>query len=363
MRLILASTLAALSSASSSITAKCEDDNTISVVINHDIEGKILKASYGSCSMSDAGIDGFSGDHNTTWTGTLYPSRCNMDGKLRNLQYNQTAEFTVGREDDGKQLVFTTYDVDTFCEYKNTYTVTFDYGTINADEKIFTGDGGLIGLQFYVESTNEYFNQSQAVSKQAGDTVYLTLQLNDTANGNFNHAENFEATTGKAFLPTKCFVADSGSNKNYTLFDTGATECSNEIIDLVINYDSDAHMWQIQHTLFLLDNEITSTYSLTCDVLVCDMQKGDDCKTAYDCLVPSQETEPACVPMENWGFSWVGESCQDLVEFFAENYPNDDLCSPAHLGSTNYADYNNSDLLWKDVCCPENWEATKHCNF
>ena len=187
MRLILASALTALASAgdvaspaSSSITATCENDNTISVNINHDIEGKILKVSYGSCSIGDAGIEGFAEDSTTTWSGTLYPSRCNMDGELRNLQYNQTAEFTVGREDDGKQLVFTTYDVDTFCEYKNTYTVTFDYGTILPDEKSFTDDGGLIGLHFYFESTNEHFNQSQAVSKSAGDSIYLTLQLNDT---------------------------------------------------------------------------------------------------------------------------------------------------------------------------------------
>ena len=51
-------------------------------------------------------------------------------------------------------------------------------------------------------------------------------------------------------------------------------------------YNNDAHVWQIQHTLFLLDNEITSTYALTCDVLVCDMQQGDDCKAAFDCLIP-----------------------------------------------------------------------------
>ena len=180
MRLILASTLTALASASSSITATCKEDNTIAVVINHDIEGKILKASYGSCVKGDAGIDGFAGDHNTTWTGTLSPSRCDMDGKLRNLKYNQTAEFTVGREDGGNQLVFTTYDVDTFCEYKATYTVSYDYGSIAADEQKFTGDGGLIGLNFFFESTNEHFNQSQAVSSIAGETIYLKLQLNDT---------------------------------------------------------------------------------------------------------------------------------------------------------------------------------------
>jgi hypothetical protein len=286
-----------------------------------------------------------------------------MEGKLRNLQYNQTAKFTVGREVNGKQLVFSTYDVDTFCEYKNTYTVTFDYGTISADENSFTGTGGLIGLQFYFESTNEHFNQSQAVSKQAGDLIYLTLQLNDTANKNFNHAENFTATTGKAFVPSKCLVVDSASKRNFTIFDTAATDCSNDVIDLVVNYDSDAHVWQIQHTIFLLDNQDESTYHLSCDVVVCDMQKGDDCKTAYSCLVPSQETETeeeeeVCVPDPLHENKYTGDNCEGVynsIVFYNTDICTGSLAGPYVLGKDG--------RLWRDACCWKQWDLTKDCDF
>merc|ERR1712146_459914 len=98
------------------------------------------------------------------------------------------------------------------------------------------------------------------------------------------------ADSGKAFVPTKCYVTDNTSDKNYTLFDTAVGDCTNDIIGLKVNYDDTAHVWQLEHLLFLLDNEVTSTFLLTCDVLVCDMEAATDCKDAYDCLIPADET-------------------------------------------------------------------------
>merc|ERR1719499_1112890 len=185
------------------------------------------------------------------------------------------------------------------------------------------------------------------------------LQLNDTANANFDHAENFDAASGKAFVPTKCFVADSTSNKNFTLFDTGASECSNDIIDLVINYDDDAHVWQFQHTLFLLDNDSSSTYSLTCDVTVCDMSKGTFCKDAYDCLVSSEEAT-VCVPDPDHKNKYTGNTCEQVVDSFDYLKP-EEICSEAYLGGPDVIGKDGT--LWRDSCCPQNWDLTKHCEF
>ena len=113
---------------------------------------------------------------------TIAPSvvHPDMDDKLRNLKYNQTAEFTVGRSAGGNNLIFSTYEIDTYCEYTASYTVSFEYGLVNADTHDFDGPGGIIGLQFFIESTNEHFNETKTSSTKAGDMIFLTLQLNRT---------------------------------------------------------------------------------------------------------------------------------------------------------------------------------------
>merc|ERR1712048_469094 len=373
MNLILASTLAGLAFAgdveppTSDITATCNADNTITVIINHDIDAKVLSASYGSCNLTSTGISGFDTDNVKTWTGTLEPSRCGMEGNLRNLKYNQTAEFTVGRSAAGKDLVFSTYNVDTYCEYTAFYTVTFDYGSISAESHKFDGTGGLIGLNFYVQSTNEHFNETKTSSSQAGEAIYLKLALNDTANKNFDYAENVLASSGKAFVPTKCFVTDSNGS-NFTLFDTIENDCSNDVIDLVVSYDNDAHSWNIKHTLFLLDSQDSSDYTLTCEIMVCDMSAGNACKSAYDCLIPSGVEEPTCQDPAEW--LWVGQAgynCQKVYEeevAYIKAVEGAEklhlICGKFYLGGYNV--YKDNKLgAWRDNCCYENYEHTKAC--
>lgn len=277
-----------------------------------------------------------------------------MDGKLRTLQYNQTAEFTVGRSSGDNQLVFSTYEIDTYCEYTATYTISFEYGTISAEAHDFDGYGGLIGLNFIMESMNSHFNKTEASSTQAGDMIYLQLTLNATANENFDHAENFAAESGKAFVPTKCMVQD-GQN-NFTLFDVSGPQCSNDVIDLSINYDIAAKAWQIQHVLFLLNDKDSSEYTLTCDLIVCDMQKGEDCKAAYDCLIPSEEEE-VCVPDPAHENKYTGNNCEEVVNSFAgdSNICTGSLAGPYVLGKDG--------RLWRDACCWKQWDLTKDCDF
>merc|ERR1712159_485393 len=97
-------------------------------------------ATYGSCDQSD--MDGADVYDTTSWTLTLYPSRCGMEGKLRNLIYNQSAEFTLGGMDGGIEITFAKLEVSSYCNYTSEYTVNFGYG-VNVDQWDFADSGGL----------------------------------------------------------------------------------------------------------------------------------------------------------------------------------------------------------------------------
>lgn len=265
----------------------CNHDNTITVTINYDQDSSILSASYGSCNKTD--IRGADASNVQAWDLTLDPASCGMESKLRSLIYNQTAEFTVGRKDGNTEVKFATFEIDSYCNYTSEYTVSFDYGPVNADSYDFTDSGGLLGLNFYIASySSRSYNVKAESSTQAGETIYLKLALNATLNADFDHAVNMNATTGKVFVPKKCAVTDDNSN-SYTLFDTnGSNKCSNAHIDLSITYNSgDPQSWYIEHTLFLLNDEDRSNYRLSCNVLVCDAAEITACKDAYNCLTNS----------------------------------------------------------------------------
>jgi len=263
----------------------CNDDNTLTVDVESEVSGSILSVAYGSCSKAD--ISGANVTDQTQWSLTLEPSRCDMEGNLRTLKYNQTAEIVVGRQDGALQLVFNTYKVDSYCQYTAEYTVTFTYSSVSATEYEFTDSGGVLGLNFYIESMNEHFNETTVSSQVAGSTIYLSLKLNTTANENFDNADSANATSGKLFVPKACTVED-GNNNTYSLFDTDANKCTNDIIDLEISakqFGADGSQeWNFSHTLFLIDDQDASTYTLSCTVIVCDASRSDDCKTAGDCL-------------------------------------------------------------------------------
>ena len=282
VKFLLASALAALVSATNDITATCNADNTITVDLTYDDHTvDILSATYGTCDETTINRDNLS--DRSSYTFTLDPASCDMEDKLRTLDYNQTASFVVGRKDGATEIVFATFEIDSYCSYTAEYTVTFQYGPIDATNYDFDQSGGLIALNFYIESMNSAFDAKQTPSSTAGDTIYLKLQLNSTANGGFDDAASMNATSGKAFVPTMCMVTD-GTN-NYTLFDA-SSKCTNSFIDLDINYNAGSGQnWEISHTLFLLDDERQSSYTLSCTVLVCDMSQGSACKTAHDCIV------------------------------------------------------------------------------
>merc|ERR1719219_2495455 len=98
VKFLLASALAALVSATNDITATCNADNTITVDLTYDDHTvDILSATYGTCDETTINRDNLS--DRSSYTFTLDPASCDMEDKLRTLDYNQTASFVVGRKD------------------------------------------------------------------------------------------------------------------------------------------------------------------------------------------------------------------------------------------------------------------------
>merc|ERR1711931_204873 len=189
-----------------------------------------------------------------------------------------TAKFTIGHKDGNTALKLATFEIDSYCNYTSEYTVSFNYGPVSAESFQFTDSGGLLDLNFYIKSfSSSSYDVAADPPTQGGATIYLKLALNATLNDDFDHAVNMDASTGKVFVPTKCEVTDTNSN-SYTLFDVNASKCQNDNIDLSISYNSgDPQSWYISHVLFLIDNMDTSSYTLSCNVLVCDAEEITTC--------------------------------------------------------------------------------------
>ena len=136
------------------------------------------------------------------------------------------------------------------CSYTSEYTVTYGYN-VAGDSYTFSESGGLLGIAFVMDSFKSDFSGKQAASQQAGDMIYLGLYINATATEDFDHAASFSASSGKIFVPTKCWLNDG--TYSYTLFDTeGSAKCTNDVVDLGVVYDGGSNMWKISHLLFLL---------------------------------------------------------------------------------------------------------------
>ena len=120
-----------------------------------------------------------------------------------------------------------------------------------------TSGAGLIGLVFEMNVYNENWDTPLTTYPiQAGKKINLGLSLNSTQ----------KLLSNMQFAIKKCFVTQE-SNVTYTLFDTSIS-CDNAQIDLDLSFSSG--MWKIQHILFLIGSDSTSSYTMSCDVVVCD---------------------------------------------------------------------------------------------
>jgi hypothetical protein len=248
----------------------CNNDNTLTVNIPYDKPAQILSVDYGDCTKDDIAELGIQDPDTLAFKVILDVTRCGMDGKLRNLQYDQKAKIVVGRQIGDIQLIFSDFNVDAFCEYETEYVIKFSYGVLELETALYDQTGGTIKLEFEIASYDATFENKVDAPSTGGDMIHLGLIV--TSEG-FSHER-------KKFAPTKCAISDVNEpTTTYTLFDTAET-CSNSLIDLAISYEN--NMWRISHILFLLDSRTTSQYELSCHVTVCDAEKADACQAVLD---------------------------------------------------------------------------------
>jgi len=273
------------------ISVECNGDNTIDVSIDYDQKAEILSFEYGSCTKDNVGRANLTQQADFGWKFTLDVDLCNMNDKLRTLQYNQTMSVRVGKKSQTMELTLANFQIDSYCTYTSSYKVKFDYGNLEAETISYSKDAGLVNLTFAIKSYNANFSTEEANSKQAGEIVNLGLSV---TSDNFNHAEDIATSkTGKVFAPKKCVVSDNNA-QTYTLFDS-EDNCQNKDIDFSIDFAQEKNMWQFSHILFLLGDYRTSKLSLSCDVIVCDKQKSDDCDAVVKSCLKSVDA------VKSWG--------------------------------------------------------------
>jgi len=277
LRKLVPFALASAAMASSDdISVVCNSDNTIDVDVKYDKKAEVLSFQYGDCTVDSTNHRiNFTQKSDFGWSLKLDVDACNMNDKLRTLEYNQTATMRVGRKSGASELTLANFDIDSYCTYTASYKVKFDYGNVEAEAHTFQSDAGLINLTFALKSykANNY-SVEETHPTQAGETIYLGLSI---TNKGFDHAADISnSATGKVFAPESCTVKDETNSAEYTLFNQ-AGNCANDDVDLDIKYDQDMNMWQFSHTLFLLGNHRASTLGLECTVIVCDRQDASKC--------------------------------------------------------------------------------------
>lgn len=262
-------------------TATCNTDQTVDITIPYHRVAMILSLSYGSCDITSDDVRVEQDDDTFEFTVKLDAAKCDMDGKLRTLEYDSTvADIRVGANSTGIELEFSRFQFNTWCSFNDTYQISFDYGTLSTDDQFFNETGGEIGYAFIIEAcTNSTCEEySTDFETKGGEQIHLGLHCTSS---------HFDYTT-KKFAPTGCMVKDVNNTLEYTLFGTADAEaCTNDDVEFAIAYSN--MVWMFEHVLFLLGNYESSTFQLTCTVIVCDYDQTDSkcnkiataCGTSY----------------------------------------------------------------------------------
>lgn len=261
----------------SEFSAICHDDNTLSVYVPFDRTASILELNYGSCSVDSAGVSNLAQASDFSFNVTLNMADCDMDNTTAALGYLQVADLRVGRSSVDittnvtTELSFATFDLDSFCSIVEEYDVVFSYGNLTVVEKNLTEIDGNATISFSINAYDSTYNTSGVDhSTVAGNRIYLGLIV--TSSG-FNYAE-------REFAPVHCTIEDTLFGFTYTLFNNEITDgCTNNDVDLLVDYNSGKNMWQIEHILFLLGDTDESTFTLKCKVIVCDIDAVSQCDT------------------------------------------------------------------------------------
>jgi hypothetical protein len=249
----------------------------------------------GSCSAADATLTESAGNLNVN-----FPiSHCG-------LAMGDEVLFEIGAntQDDNSDLLnlsFFEYRVELSPEY--TFTINYSYGNIAVVTSNLTDAD--MNVEFKLESYDStYMNLYNVSDKLAGEPVYLGLSV-DESNQAFDHsAYNFAITHCKIYHAVD-------RSFEYTFFDNTRDQCSNNMIDFSIDYESSVSQWRFSHLLFILNNIDGAEQEIECEVKVCHSGlSGSTCQAAAgNCLHCNPNPCDNGVCLENTAYTGFDCAC------------------------------------------------------
>jgi hypothetical protein len=310
MKLLPASSLvllAKLAAANNGYTSTCTSDGFLEITIPYAHEGSanLLSAVAQDCMLSGPESE----NHSFNWQNnqavlSINIAACGMDeiyheSKLRQGDYYMaTANVTLGIHDaeQNRDLIFYNALLGAECGTKMDYTVTFDYAEKIEKHREDTchpnspeGECIVAAYDSYNFDFNEYTSDNYDEElihfgekrHKANDMIYLQIEALDLPDD-------------KKFAVKKCDFVDTvivdgvETTERYPMFNAASGACSNRYIDLAFGYNTPhaSHATaRISHRLFLLSRGDQDSYSLECDLKVCNKNDHDsDCNLLASCL-------------------------------------------------------------------------------
>lgn len=263
------------------VDVACVGDSEVVITVPYDKANvKLLDFVGGTCNAESSEVK-FQQDATTNHFNITVDQRgCGMRGnsrvtrELRTIFFDNVVDISVGRQDGNFKLNLYDSKVNLTCGVEDDYTVSIDYGKIDAD---FSGESGIQGglktFDFALTSWDKEYQNETAPTNRAGDKVYLQICSSDLP-------ANFYK-----FAPLKCTFYEKEGNKTiteYPLFDYQKESCKNDFLDFSIESingtDTKSNAFRISHTVFTFDPERDNDYSLSCALKLCDYDVADSVK-------------------------------------------------------------------------------------
>jgi len=256
--------IVAASSDEPGVNITCIGDEEVVIDIGYDRSADLLKLSGGSCNASS--VDYLQNNVTNAVQITLNMRDCELRNAAKisddSIAFESSVEISLGRSDDGVDMVFYYNKVNLTCNVQVDYEVSVSYGEIDAD---YSSDKGLAGGEkaytFEMRSTDSKYNETVVPSNRAGDTVYLDIFSSDL---------DFFLYKFSILWCTFSEMNGDSSVTEYNLFNHTENSCKNNFLDFSIKYCNSTSAFKISHTVFTFDPSRQNNYTLTCGIKLCD---------------------------------------------------------------------------------------------
>jgi len=269
------------------VDVACANDSSVVITVPYDQPRvELLGFMGGNCNSSSEFVKFVQNETTNHFTVTVDQRACGMRGnsrvtrQLRTIHFDNIVDLKVGRKvNDDIQVVLYNSKVNLTCGVQDDYTVSIEYGKINAD---YSGDSGIAGgmktFDFALTSWDKNYTNETTPTNRAGDKVHLQICSSDMPSEFYK------------FGVLRCIFFEKDDQNatvtEYPLFDYEQDNCENDFLDFSITSvngtDTKSNAFRISHTVFTFDPARDNTYSLTCALKLCDYDVADSVKVCDD---------------------------------------------------------------------------------